>query len=127
MFCKMRALKSYFCNWLRKNWPTLTSFPHLPITKHWLSPLFVPPTRISEKNSPPLICLVWNLGPPFTKGGRKLCYLLIRTCACAYQGVRNVSFSENFGHVLNEWSLKYNTIQKRISGVFGSSIQEWTE
>ena len=25
--------------------------------------------------------------------------------ACAYQGVENVSFSENFAHVLNEWSL----------------------
>ena len=24
---------------------------------------------------------------------------------CAYQGVRNVSFSENFAYVLNEWSL----------------------
>ena len=24
--------------------------------------------------------------------------------ACAYQGVRNVSFSEKFSYVLNEWS-----------------------
>ena len=24
---------------------------------------------------------------------------------CAYQGVRNVSFSENFAHVLNGWSI----------------------
>ena len=24
---------------------------------------------------------------------------------CAYQGVRNVSFSENFAYVLNEWPL----------------------
>ena len=24
-------------------------------------------------------------------------------CACAYQGVRNVSFSENFAYLLNEW------------------------
>ena len=23
---------------------------------------------------------------------------------CAYQGVRNVSFSENFAYVLNEWT-----------------------
>ena len=27
------------------------------------------------------------------------------TYTCAYQGVRNVSFSKNFVYVLNEWSL----------------------
>ena len=32
-------------------------------------------------------------------------YSLIRTCKCEYQGVRNVSFSEIFAYVLNEWSL----------------------
>ena len=31
-------------------------------------------------------------------------YLLIRTRTFAYQGVRNVSFSENFAYLLNEWS-----------------------
>ena len=31
-----------------------------------------------------------------------ICYPLTRTRMCAYQGVRNVSFSENFAHVLNE-------------------------
>ena len=30
---------------------------------------------------------------------------LIRTHKCAYQGVRNVSFGENFAYVLSEWSL----------------------
>ena len=30
---------------------------------------------------------------------------LTRTCAYAYQGVRNVSFSENSGYVLNGWPL----------------------
>ena len=30
---------------------------------------------------------------------------LIRTRTCAYQGVRNVSFSENFAYVLNAWPL----------------------
>ena len=30
-------------------------------------------------------------------------YPLIRTRTCAYQGVRNVSFSENFAYVLNEY------------------------
>ena len=29
-------------------------------------------------------------------------YTLIRTCTCAYQEVRNVSFSENFAYGLNE-------------------------
>ena len=32
-------------------------------------------------------------------------YPLIRTRTCPYQGVRNVSFSENFAYVLNEWSV----------------------
>ena len=30
---------------------------------------------------------------------------LIRTRTCAYQGVRNISFSENFSYVLNGWPL----------------------
>ena len=29
-------------------------------------------------------------------------YTLIRIRTCAYQGVRNISFSENFANVLNE-------------------------
>ena len=29
-------------------------------------------------------------------------YFLIRTCTCAYQGVRNVSFSENVVNILND-------------------------
>ena len=29
-------------------------------------------------------------------------YPLMRTRTCVYQGVRNVSFSENFAYVLNE-------------------------
>ena len=32
-------------------------------------------------------------------------YPLIRTRMCAYQGVRNVSFPENFAYVLNGWPL----------------------
>ena len=31
--------------------------------------------------------------------------LLILTSTCAYQGVGNVSFSENISHLLNRWSL----------------------
>ena len=30
-------------------------------------------------------------------------YTLISTPTCLYQGVRNVSFSENFAYALNEW------------------------
>ena len=69
IFCKMRVWKGYFCNWFRKNWPTLTSSPHWTTTKYWILPFLVPPTRISEKiPPPPLTCLVWNRGSPFTKG-----------------------------------------------------------
>ena len=34
----------------------------------------------------------------------KVSYPLIRTRRCAYQEVRNVSFSENFVYLLNAWS-----------------------
>ena len=39
----------------------------------------------------------------YAKYSEKLIFLT--PSYCAYQGVRNVSFSENFAHVLNEWSL----------------------
>ena len=32
-------------------------------------------------------------------------YTLTRICTCVYQGVKNVSFSENFENGLNKWSL----------------------
>ena len=37
---------------------------------------------------------------------------LIRTLTCAYQGVRNVSFSENFAYVLNGWPPVPSLIKK---------------
>ena len=40
----------------------------------------------------------------YTKFSEKLILPLIPTRTLAYQGVRNVSFLENFGYVLNEWS-----------------------
>ena len=42
----------------------------------------------------------------FAQFSEKLTFLTprIRTYTCAYQGVRNVSFSENFEKVLKEWS-----------------------
>ena len=44
----------------------------------------------------------------FAKFSEKLIVLTpwyIRTRTCAYQRVRNISFSENFAYVLNEWPL----------------------
>ena len=35
-------------------------------------------------------------------GKTNISYPLIRTRTCAYQGVKNVSFSEDFAYVLNE-------------------------
>ena len=32
---------------------------------------------------------------------------------CAYQGVRNVRFSEKFAYVLNEWSQTYFVLQMK--------------
>ena len=43
----------------------------------------------------------------FAKFSEKLniSYPLIPARTCAYQGVRNVSFSGNFANILNEWSI----------------------
>ena len=35
-----------------------------------------------------------------------------KRATCAYQGVRNVSFSENFTNVLNQWSREESRITK---------------
>ena len=37
-------------------------------------------------------------------------YPLVRTCACVYQGIRNVSFSENIAYGLNRWSISENAV-----------------
>ena len=42
-------------------------------------------------------------------------YSLIRSRTCAYQGVRNVSFSENFENVLTKWSLSVLIIMLLVS------------
>ena len=36
-------------------------------------------------------------------------YPLIRTRTCAYQGVRNISFSENFAYIINGWFLRHSS------------------
>ena len=48
-------------------------------------------------------------------------YPLIRTRTCAYQEVRNVSFSKYFAFMLNGWSLKDHTLimnRKKCWGCF---------
>ena len=68
MFCKVSVWEGYFLNWLRKNWPTLTSSPQWTATKYWIPP-FYPPTRISEKIPPINMSRLKSWSPPFTKGG----------------------------------------------------------
>ena len=56
-------------------------------------------------------------------------YPLIHPPTCAYQGVKNSSFSENFVYVPNEWSLKELTItqsQKKVGdGGNANSMARW--
>ena len=40
-------------------------------------------------------------------------YPLISSRTYAYQGVRKVSFSENFAYILNEWSLSSSIVLRR--------------
>ena len=62
----------------------------------------------------PSIYLVWDHSfSTSAKSSEKLTFLSpwyahIRTHTCAYQGIRNASFSENFAEALNEWSLIEN-------------------
>ena len=39
---------------------------------------------------------------------QKTITIFIRTFTCVYQGVRNVSFSENVAYVLNGWPLRHS-------------------
>ena len=61
-------------------------------------------------------------GPNQTKGhtlSKKLTFLIrIRTCACAYQGLRNVNFSKEFACLLNKWPvpLQRSLFSKMICG-----------
>ena len=41
----------------------------------------------------------------------------MHTWVCAYQGVRNVSFSQNFAYVLNEWSLSGYCVKVNLLSV----------
>ena len=47
--------------------------------------------------------------------------------ACSYQGVRNVSFSENFAYVLNEWPLckASNNIMKTTCITTENAAKAW--
>ena len=46
----------------------------------------------------------------YAKLSEKLTFPTPDMCTCAYQGLRYVSFSENFAYILNEWS--YNAIRR---------------
>ena len=55
-----------------------------------------------------LVFILDHLFSTYAKFSEKLTFLpppLIPTRTCAYQGVRNVSFLENFPYLLNEWAL----------------------
>ena len=55
-------------------------------------------------------------------------YPLIRTRTCAYQGVRNASFSENLAYVLNEWSpIKLTMIIFSLHGGSTSNMSIWDQ
>ena len=43
--------------------------------------------------------IFWNSDQKFSRN------IFTPSSTCTYQGVRNVSFSENFAYVLNEWTL----------------------
>ena len=51
----------------------------------------------------------------YAKFSEKLTYPLIRTCTCAFQEVRNISFSENFAYVINEWSYTKSEVKRSES------------
>ena len=90
---------SLFCRCKNLKWKLVTWLVHMDryyitikIKKHW---------RRSRKH------VTWNHSfSTYAQFSEKLTFLtLIRTRTCAYQGVRNVSFSENFAYLLNDLHL----------------------
>ena len=70
-------------------------------------------------------CLIVLRGHPFSayaKFSEKVTFLTFHD---AYQGVRNVSFSENFTYLLNEWTLWNTAISLPFYGLIFALIQEW--
>ena len=66
-----------------------------------------------------LIALLWgdHSFSALAKFSEKLIFLTpwyAHTHTCAYQGVRNVSFSKNFANVLNEWPKLLEAIVKKM-------------
>ena len=49
--------------------------------------------------------------PYFIKSARHNSFWVLFIRMCAYQGVRNVSFTGNFAYVLNRWSLYFSVFQ----------------
>ena len=74
MFCKVRVWKGYFCNWLRKNWPTLTSFPHWTTARYWIPPFLLALLEFQKNFSPINMSRLksWSPPPLFKGEGRKL-------------------------------------------------------
>ena len=65
--------KGYFCNWSRKNWPTLTSSTHWTNTKYWIPPSFLSPLLEFQKIFSPINMSrlkSWS-PPPLFKGERR--------------------------------------------------------
>ena len=72
IFCKVRVWKGYFCNWLRKNWPTLTSFPHWTTARYWIPPFLFALLEFQKIFSPINMSRLksWS-PPPLFKGERR--------------------------------------------------------
>ena len=49
---KSEGLEKLFLQLIKENLTNLDKFPHWTTKTYWIRPLFVPPTRISEKNFP---------------------------------------------------------------------------
>ena len=67
MFCEVSVWKVFFCYWLKKNWPTLTS-SRTELPQNIESSLFILPTEISEKIPPINTSRLKSWFTPFTKG-----------------------------------------------------------
>ena len=112
MFCKVRVWRGYFCNWLRKNWPVLTKTELL---QNIESPLFVPPTTISDIISPINVSCLKSLPTPFIKGGRtimitKIDYTNITKKSLIKQK-KIVSFVKDEEEIVNFIKLKTTNIE----------------
>ena len=66
---KVRVWKGYFCNWLRKNWPTLTSSSNWATSKYWISRYLLPLLEFQKKFPPINISYEILVFPTLQTGG----------------------------------------------------------